>query len=129
MKPAQPPRAFRPRLDVTLLAFALAGIAVAALLPQRAPPADSGGRYALAISHGDDLKLAATAGRATASVLAIAPANAISDATPDLGARVLACRRVISVGPLDVGARCKSAERAATGSAPAGMAQASAATD
>ncbi len=114
---------------MTLLAFALAGIAVAALLPQRSPPADSGGRYALAISHGDDLKLAATAGRAAANVMAIAPEDATADATPDLGARVLACRRVISVGPLDVGARCKSSDPAAARSAPAGMAQASAAAD
>lgn len=126
MQTVRTPLAFRPRLDMTLLAFALAGIAVAALLPQRAPPADSGGRYALAISHGDDLKLAATAGRAAASVRAIAP----EDATADLGARVLACRRVISVGPLDVGARCKSSDPvAASQSRSPSLTQASAAAD
>lgn len=84
---------FKPRLDLTLVAFALAGVAVAAVLPQRIP---ADGRYALAISHGDDLRLA---GRAESA-----------GTLPDPGARVLSCKRVVSVGPVDVGARCRPGE-------------------
>lgn len=92
----------RPRLDLTLVAFAAAGAAVALLVPPRAPATAPGGAYALAISAGDDLKLAATA--AAGSALD-APAHA----------RVLACRRVMSVGPVDIGARCKPSAAPAGG--------------
>ena len=91
--PPTPRTGFRPRLDVTLVAFALASAAVAALLPQRSP-VDR--RYALAISHGDDLRLAGST--SAAGPLA------------DPSIRVLSCRRVVSVGPVDVGARCRPEE-------------------
>lgn len=88
-----PKSAFKPRLDLTLVAFALAGVAIAALLPARTP---SDGRYALAISNGHELRLA---GR-----------SKTSGTPPDAGARLLSCRRVVSVGPVDVGARCRPGE-------------------
>lgn len=91
--PAPTRAAFKPRLDLTLVAFAVAGAAIAALLPARMP---TDGRYTLAISHGQDLRLA---GR-----------NETAGAPPDAGARVLSCRRVVSVGPVDVGTRCRPGE-------------------
>ena len=98
---------FKLRLDVTLVAFAIAGAAVAMLLPQRAP---IDGRYALAISHGQDLRLA---GRANTA-----------DTQPDPSARVLSCRRVVSVGPVDFGARCRPGD-----GKPAANGQATASAD
>lgn len=97
---------FKPRLDMTLVAFALAGAAVAALMPQKA---QLEGRYALAIAHGEDLRLASGAGAA--------------GWPPDAGARVLSCKRVISVGLVDVGARCQPGE---TKTPPLGQATAAA---
>lgn len=89
-----------PRLDLTLVAFAAAGIAVATLMPPRADlMAEKGSAgasnvksYAIAISAGDAMTLAA--GSAT-----------VGAAEP--GGRVLACRHVLSFGPLDIGQRCK----------------------
>lgn len=101
---------FRPRLDLTLVAFAVAGAAVAAMQPLRTYAGPQEGRYALAISNGGDLRLAAGAG---ANGAVVEPA-----------ARVLSCRRVVSVGPLDVGARCRTAT-----DQPAGRGQTTAAAD
>jgi hypothetical protein len=86
----------RPRLDLSLLTFALAGLAAALLMPVRDPVATQPGRYALAIAHGDDLKLAA---KSAIAIAIEAPATA----------RVLSCRNVVSVGPLDIGSRCRDA--------------------
>ncbi|MEQ1718924.1 MAG: hypothetical protein ABL907_23560 [Hyphomicrobium sp.] len=133
MPPDRSPRAFKPRLDMTLVAFAIAGMAVAALQPARPPSAASGDRYALAISHGEDLKLAATAVRRTAGIPVGAstttPSGRGADAALEPGTRVLACRRVISVGPLDLGARCKPADAANAGRGAASLVQANAVAD
>lgn len=92
---------FRPRLDLTLVAFAAAGAAIAAWAPIGQRDGAPSGRYAIAISNGDELRLAA--GRREAAQPA------------DPGARVLSCRRVVSLGPLDVGARCRTADEHADG--------------
>ncbi len=87
------PRA--PRIDVTLVAFAMAGIAVGTLAPRgdvAANAADSTKSYAIAIASGDAMTLATD--RATAT-------------SGDAGSRVLACRHVFSVGFIDIGQRCK----------------------
>lgn len=96
----------KPRLDVTLLAFALIGAALATLLPQR-PHLE--GRYALAIAHGEDLRLAS--------------GTTVSGTPPEAGARVLSCKRVVSVGSVGVGARCQPGEAKP---APLGLATAAA---
>lgn len=87
---------------MTLLAFAGAGLAVALLLPSRTPPQTASPSYALAISSGIDLRLAGR--HAAAGTTSVAP-----------GARVLACRRVVSLGALDIGARCRQGASNATG--------------
>ncbi|PPD28023.1 MAG: hypothetical protein CTY20_11790 [Hyphomicrobium sp.] len=87
------PRA--PRLDVTLVAFAMAGLVVGTLAPRgevAADVADSAKSYAIAIASGDAMTLATD--HATA-------------ASGDAGSRVLACRHVFSVGFIDIGQRCK----------------------
>lgn len=101
---------FKPRLDLTLVAFAVAGAAVAALPPLRTSAVPQEGRYALAISNGGDLRLAG--------------GGDAQGALPDPAARVLSCRRVVSVGPMDVGARCRAAKEQT-----AGRGQATAAAD
>lgn len=80
------------RLDLTLATFAVMGSVIAILLPDRAPAADAPVSYAIAISTGSDLKLADP----TSSVAPSAQAG-----------RVLACRRMVSVGSLEIGTRCK----------------------
>lgn len=82
-----------PRLDVTLVAFAMAGLVVGTLAPRgevAANAADSAKSYAIAIASGDAMTLATD--RATSG---------------DAGSRVLACRHVFSVGFIDIGQRCK----------------------
>lgn len=97
----------KPRLDLTLLAFALIGATVAALSPQRP---QSEGRYALAIAHCEDLRLAS--------------GTDINGSPPEAGARVLSCKRVVSVGAVGVGTRCQPGE-----AKPAPLGQATAAAD
>lgn len=88
--------AFRPRLDLTLFVFAAAGLGIALLLPADATQEPHRGSYALAIATGSDLRLAR--GRI-----------ATDDTSLDGKTRVLACKSVMSLGSLDIGARCRPA--------------------
>ncbi len=86
------------RLDVMLVAFAAAGGLATLLLPEPAPAARGRQVYTLAIATGDDLRLARSS------------AVGESDFT---ARRALACRRILSMGPVDVGTSCRPASNRA----------------
>lgn len=95
----------RPRLDFSLLLFALTGLGIALLVPEgpRGTPARPGS-YAIAISTGDELRLATRGGGTADSAM-----QDLGTATaPPPAQRVLACSNVMSLGALDIGARCSS---------------------
>lgn len=108
----------RPRLDFSLLLFALTGLGIALLVPEgpRGTPARPGS-YAIAISTGDELRLATRGGGTADSAMqdlgtAAAPAQ-----------RVLACSNVMSLGALDIGARCSSGRGRTAAAAPSDAAR------
>lgn len=77
------------RIALALVAFAAAGSALATF---GTPLGTSGSRgYAVAISSGSGLKLVRTEGRTRSEV----------------GPEALACRGVLRVGGLEIGARCR----------------------
>lgn len=102
-----------PRLDFTLLVFALTGLGLALLVPQgpSGKPARPGS-YAIAITSGDDLKLSARSAT-----------SAVQELDSPASQRVLACSNVMSVGGLDIGARCTSGARSGAGPSSARLAR------
>lgn len=100
----------RPRLDLTLLSFALAGLAVALLLPPSNDTSGSPGSYALAITAGDHLRLEETSLLPTGTP-AQGSRQPLTGTTVAPVARVLACRNVLSVGAVEIGAGCKGQAR------------------
>lgn len=97
----------RPRLDLTLLGFALAGLAVALLLPRPDNASGSQSSYALAITAGDRLRLEETDRPTAQTAVTHGSRLPLAGSAVEPVARVLACRNVLSVGAIDIGAGCE----------------------